>query len=78
MLGLLGHMHVTVEAIRQCLATIDTATLVSWRPTTGAAPASPETFLAALVAQEMAKRGVGKSHLTLVVDNEIGCLKIDN
>ena len=78
LLGLLGHMHVTVEAARQSLATMDTATLESWRPSVAAAPASAETFLAALVAQEMARRGVGKPHLTLVVDNEIGSLKIDS
>jgi hypothetical protein len=71
--GLLTHMHVTVEAIREALASMDTATLESWRPTDGAKAASAETFLAALVVEEIARRiGGGKPRLTLVVDNENG------
>ena len=78
MLGLLGHMHMTVEAIRQTLATIDSATLESWRPSAGATPASAEMFLAAVIAEELARRLGAKPRLTLVVDNKIGSLKIDN
>jgi len=70
--GLLCHMHVTVEAIREILATMDTATLESWRPSAGATAASAETFLAALVTEEMVRRGLGKPRLTLVVDNGTG------
>jgi hypothetical protein len=68
--GLLAHMHITVEAIREALTTLDAATLESWQPTGVATPSSPETFLAALVADELVRRGVGKPHLTLVVDND--------
>ena len=68
--GLLAQMHVTVEGIRETLAAMDTAALESWRPTEVATPSSPETFLAALVADELVRRGGGKPHLTLVVDNE--------
>ena len=78
MLGLLGHMHVTAEAIRQSFAIIDTATLASWRPSTGATPASAETFLAALIAEELARRSEAKPRLTLVVDNKVGSLRVDN
>ena len=77
MLGLLGHMHVTVEAIRQSLATIDTATLVSWRPSGEATPASAEMFLSALIREELARRPGAKPRLTLVVDNKVGSLKVD-
>ena len=75
--GLLAQMHVTVEGIRETLASMDLQTLESWGPTGGATPSSPETFLAALIADEIARRNGGKPHLKLVVDNEIGSLKID-
>jgi len=70
MLGLLSHMHATIEAIREVLATLDTTRLESWRPTDAATASSPETFLAALVADEIVRRGEGKPRLELVVDNE--------
>ena len=59
--GLLNHMHVTVEAIREALASMDTATLESWSPADGATRASAETFLATLVAEEIARWGAGRA-----------------
>jgi hypothetical protein len=68
--GLLNHMHVTVEAIREALASMDMETLELWRPAGGSTRASAETFLAVLVVDEIVRRGGGKPHLTLVVDND--------
>jgi hypothetical protein len=54
--GLLTHMHVTVEAIPEALASMDTATLESWRPVGGTTRASAETFLAVLVVDDRPSR----------------------